>query len=96
MADTTKYVLYHYDPSFVAAVIFIALFLITTFLHTFQLAWKRTWYFIPFLIGGFCKTNSLGLPIHILICFPEQLSQSDTLDEQFQQSNLQTGVQVLI
>ena len=57
MADTTKYILYHYDPSFVAAVIFIVLFLITTFLHTFQLAWKRTWYFIPFLIGGFCKTN---------------------------------------
>jgi hypothetical protein len=57
MAETAKYILYHYDPSFVAAVIFIILFVITTFLHVFQLAWKRTWYFIPFVIGGFCKTT---------------------------------------
>jgi hypothetical protein len=57
MADstTTKYILYHYNPSFVAAVIFIALFALSSLLHLFQLIRKRTWYFIPFLIGGFCK-----------------------------------------
>jgi 5-hydroxyisourate hydrolase-like protein (transthyretin family) len=40
-----------------AAVVFIVLFSITTILHTFQLAKKRTWYFIPFLIGGFCEST---------------------------------------
>jgi len=55
MAGETKYILYHYNPSFVAAVIFIVLFITTTTAHTYQLLRRRTWYFIPFLIGGFCK-----------------------------------------
>lgn len=49
------YVLYHYEPSFVAAVIFVALFGLTSSLHFFQLIRRRTWYFIPFSIGGLCK-----------------------------------------
>lgn len=49
-----KYVFYHYNPSFAAAIIFIILFFGSTLLHAFQLARKRTWYFIPFLIGGIC------------------------------------------
>ena len=44
---------YHYDPSLVAAILFIILFLLTTALHSYQLLRTRTWYFIPFLIGGF-------------------------------------------
>jgi hypothetical protein len=48
------YILYHYDPSFVAAVIFICLFTTSTLLHLFQMVRMRTWYFIPFLIGGVC------------------------------------------
>ncbi|KUJ09185.1 RTA1-domain-containing protein [Mollisia scopiformis] len=51
-----KYYLYHYNPSRPAAIVFIACFAITTLLHTFQLLKKRTWYFIPFLIGGFFET----------------------------------------
>ncbi|CZR53789.1 related to protein RTA1 [Phialocephala subalpina] len=51
-----KYLLYHYNPNKVAAIIFIALFAITSLLHSFQLIRKRTWYFIPFLIGGFFET----------------------------------------
>jgi hypothetical protein len=51
-----KYLLYHYNPSKVAAIIFIALFSITTLLHVFQLVKKRTWYFIPFVVGGTCKS----------------------------------------
>ncbi|RDW82322.1 hypothetical protein BP6252_03434 [Coleophoma cylindrospora] len=47
-----EYLLYHYEPSFIAAVIFIALFGITSALHFIQLVRNRTWYFIPFLIGG--------------------------------------------
>jgi hypothetical protein len=37
-----KYLLYHYNPSEVAAIIFIVLFSITTLLHVFQLVKKRT------------------------------------------------------
>lgn len=51
-----KYLLYHYNPSKIAAAIFIVLFAITTSIHIFQLVRKRTWYFIPFIIGGICKS----------------------------------------
>jgi hypothetical protein len=50
---------YHYDPSLAAAVLFLILFFLTTTLHLYQLLRTRTWYFIPFLVGGFC--TSIGL-----------------------------------
>lgn len=46
--------LYGYIPSIVAGVIFIVLFSGTTFFHAFQLTKARCWYFIPFVVGGFC------------------------------------------
>lgn len=53
MAETPEaFVLYHYNPSLAAAVIFILLFLTSTLFHAFQLFRNRTWYFIPFFIGG--------------------------------------------
>jgi hypothetical protein len=56
MSDSKpKYILYHYDPSFAAAVAFIALFSLSTILHIWQLVRRRTWYFIPFVVGGLCK-----------------------------------------
>jgi hypothetical protein len=55
MAGKGTYLLFHYNPSLAAAVVFILLFTITTFLHLFQLVKRRTLYFIPFLIGGFCE-----------------------------------------
>ena len=51
-----KYYLYHYEPSKVAAIIFVALFAITTVLHIYQLVRNRVWYFIPFVVGGLCKS----------------------------------------
>ncbi len=54
-----KYMLYEYEPSKVAPIVFIALFGITIAIHTFQLVRRRTWYFIPFVIGGLCKFNLL-------------------------------------
>ncbi|KAB8077269.1 RTA1 like protein-domain-containing protein [Aspergillus leporis] len=45
--------LFHYDPSLAAAVIFIICFLATTIQHTYQLFRTRTWFFIPFLLGGY-------------------------------------------
>ncbi len=50
--ETTTFVFYRYDPSTAAAVVFIALFAISSLLHLFQLARARTWYFIPFVLGG--------------------------------------------
>lgn len=40
----------------VCQVIFVVLFSLTTFYHTWKLIRTRTWYFIPFVIGGFCKS----------------------------------------
>jgi hypothetical protein len=56
MSDSTvKFELYHYYPSTAAAAIFVALFSVVTAFHTFKVFQKRTWYFIPFLIGGYCE-----------------------------------------
>lgn len=46
--------LYRYDPSLAAAIIFTVLFLVVSLIHTYQLIRTRTWYFIPFTIGGHC------------------------------------------
>lgn len=55
MANDSTYTLYNYDPSGVAAIIFVALFGLTTFVHIFQMIRSRSWFFIPFIIGGICK-----------------------------------------
>ncbi|KAI7205560.1 hypothetical protein KC316_g177 [Hortaea werneckii] len=47
-----KHKLYYYDPSVVAAVVFALLFTISVLWHIFQLIRHRTWFFIPFIIGG--------------------------------------------
>jgi len=54
---------YLYTPSKAAAIIFAILFVITTLLHTFQLIKKKTWYFIPFLLGGICKSQNTSIPL---------------------------------
>jgi uncharacterized membrane protein len=55
--DPTAYVLYRYIPSQVAAIVFVVAFGLTTLAHIFQLVKKRTWYFLPLVIGGLCKTK---------------------------------------
>ncbi|KAF2177067.1 RTA1-domain-containing protein [Zopfia rhizophila CBS 207.26] len=50
------FVYYRYDPSFAAAAIFTVLFLITTILHMYQSFQKRSWFLIPFIIGGWFET----------------------------------------
>ncbi|CAI7609549.1 unnamed protein product [Penicillium glandicola] len=49
---TTTYTFYNYNPSAVAALIFVALFGLTTLVHVFQMIRNRSWFFIPFIIGG--------------------------------------------
>ena len=55
--DPNAYVLYRYYPSQVAAVIFVVLFAFTTIFHIFQVVKKRTWYFVPLIVGGLCKDH---------------------------------------
>lgn len=43
---------YRYTPSLGAAILFIVLFILITALHAWQMFRTRTWYFIPFVIGG--------------------------------------------
>ncbi|ESZ92495.1 hypothetical protein SBOR_7120 [Sclerotinia borealis F-4128] len=53
-----KYMFFQYNPSTAAAVVFVVLFGISTILHTYQLIAKRTWYFVPFVIG--CIFETIG------------------------------------
>ncbi|KAJ5644244.1 uncharacterized protein N7484_006751 [Penicillium longicatenatum] len=55
MSDSSQHIdfkLYRYTPSVAAAAIFIALFIITTVFHLWQLIRSRSWYFIAFILGG--------------------------------------------
>uniref|UniRef100_A0A0B7K794 RTA1 domain protein n=1 Tax=Bionectria ochroleuca TaxID=29856 RepID=A0A0B7K794_BIOOC len=54
-SDEISFDLFRYDPSLAAVVTFIALFLLITIVHTYQMFCTRTWFFIPFVIGGCCQ-----------------------------------------
>lgn len=54
-AGNDLFKLYRYDPSLAAAIIFIILFLLITAWHSFTLLRTKTWFFIPFVLGGFCQ-----------------------------------------
>ncbi|RYP37917.1 hypothetical protein DL767_002789 [Monosporascus sp. MG133] len=51
---------YHYDPSLAAAALFVAVFALSTAMHGYQLVKHRTWYFIPFFLGGLCEALGYG------------------------------------
>jgi hypothetical protein len=93
MSDsTTQFVFYHYTPSLAAAAIFVILFLATALLHLFQLFKNSTWYFIPFVIGGFCKFSTACKPhrSNLTVYKSSLLGMSVA---QFPASNPQTGRQ---
>ncbi|KAF4760776.1 hypothetical protein N7455_001065 [Penicillium solitum] len=50
--EEVSFAFYRYDPSMGGAVLFAILFMGTTFYHIFQMFKTRTWFFIPFVIGG--------------------------------------------
>ncbi|KAJ0416426.1 RTA1 like protein-domain-containing protein [Aspergillus carlsbadensis] len=50
--NTVSFKFYHYDPSMGGAVLFTLLFIATTSYHAFQMVRARTWFLIPFVIGG--------------------------------------------
>jgi hypothetical protein len=49
------FIFYNYAPSMAAAIIFVLLFGASSILHSVQMSMTRTWFMIPFVIGGFCK-----------------------------------------
>ncbi|RHZ43560.1 uncharacterized protein CDV56_101857 [Aspergillus thermomutatus] len=51
--EASSFKLYRYDPSIGAAVVFILLFLGGSCIHTYQVARTRTWFFVPFVLGGY-------------------------------------------
>ncbi|KAI0024849.1 RTA1 like protein-domain-containing protein [Xylariomycetidae sp. FL0641] len=67
MADTAAdasyqpaFVFYRYNPSRAAAAAFVALFGLSAIVHLGQLVRKRTWYFIPFVVGGVAEAVGYG------------------------------------
>ncbi|KAF2666302.1 RTA1-domain-containing protein [Microthyrium microscopicum] len=53
--DSSHYELYRYKPSLPAAIVFTILFALVTSLHGYQMIRTRTWFYIPFFIGGLCE-----------------------------------------
>ncbi|RAH72927.1 RTA1 domain-containing protein [Aspergillus aculeatinus CBS 121060] len=51
-----EFTLYYYAPSSAAAGIFVVLFGLSTLLHFYQLVRTRSWFMIPFFIGGILET----------------------------------------
>lgn len=51
-SEGSDFNIYLYDPSLPAAIIFVVLFLLISLLHIYQLIRKRTWYFMPLVVGG--------------------------------------------
>ncbi|KAI5204219.1 RTA1-domain-containing protein [Aureobasidium subglaciale] len=49
---TIDFKLYRYDPSMAAAVIFVVAFALATGLHLYQMIRTKTYFFVPFCIGG--------------------------------------------
>jgi NO-binding membrane sensor protein with MHYT domain len=49
------YVLYQYTPNLVCAVLFVALFALTTAFHLYQRIRTCAKYFNPFIVGGICE-----------------------------------------
>lgn len=47
---------YYYEPSMAAAVVFTVLFGVATLVHTYQMVRSRTWFMLPFVIGGIFET----------------------------------------
>lgn len=62
----SDFVLYRYDPSLAAAVIFLVLFKLSTILHAVQAVRTRSWYLTPFIIGGICELYPTPLLRHAL------------------------------
>ena len=48
---------FRYNPSTAGNIVFVVLFAIPAVAHVYMLVKRRTWYFIPFLVGCLCKSG---------------------------------------
>jgi hypothetical protein len=80
---------YRYNPSMGGAVLFTLLFMGTTFYHIFQMFKTRTWFFIPFVIGGLCMYYPTRYAL--VLSSREQLRLSDISGVLHQVSRVQIG-----
>ncbi|KAL1887434.1 hypothetical protein Sste5346_010229 [Sporothrix stenoceras] len=53
------FVFYNYKPNLAAAILFSVLFFIMTFAHVTRMAMKRTWYFVPFVLGCLSRGGAI-------------------------------------
>jgi hypothetical protein len=60
------YKLYKYDPSGAAAIPVAALFGLATVIHIVQMIRARSWFMIPFTIGGVCELLFILLKLHLV------------------------------
>ncbi|GIJ87059.1 hypothetical protein Asppvi_005961 [Aspergillus pseudoviridinutans] len=60
MSSNNGFVLYHYEPSLPAAIVFSVLFNITTLAHLYQRFKSGSKYMNPFIVGGFFQVTGYG------------------------------------
>lgn len=48
---------FRYNPSTAGNVVFVVLFAVPAAAHAYMLVKRKTWYFLPFLIGCLCKSK---------------------------------------
>ncbi|RHZ65496.1 RTA1 domain-containing protein [Aspergillus thermomutatus] len=60
MSSNNGFVLYHYEPSLAAAILFSVLFSITTLLHLYQRVKSGSTCMNPFIVGGFFQVTGYG------------------------------------
>ena len=56
------FVFYNYTPSLAAAILFSVLFFIVTIARITRMLMKKTWYFIPFVLGCLYKFPRAATP----------------------------------
>ena len=79
MSDTQygDFRLYRYDPSMAGAVIFVLAFIAITALHFYQMIRTKTYFFVPFVIGGIFEVigfAAVSLPLVDCIYINSSLS----------------------
>jgi len=54
---------YHYPPSFAAAIVFLAIYILATLINLCQYAFYRAWFWWPMLLGVICRYLNLPGPL---------------------------------
>ena len=56
--DTFNFKLYRYVPSLAAAVVATVVFGSLSVAHIFRIVRNKTWFCVPFVVGGLCMLSS--------------------------------------